>query len=98
MLFSNIFNAEVVYHESEADWSCVVFPETGGVDDFVVAVFGEALFMQFIGQNTGLGEAIHCSTNFRINIAVFDFIAEVILVDDVVWDDFDWYSHVFVTV
>ena len=43
MFFSNIFDAEVIDNKSEADWTCRVLPETRGVDDFVVAVFGEAL-------------------------------------------------------
>ena len=44
VLFSNILNSKIVDNESEADWSCSVFPEARGVDDFVVSVFGEALF------------------------------------------------------
>ena len=98
MLFSNILNAEIVDNESEADWSCSVFPETRGVDDFIVAVFGEVLFQQFVGQYTGLGEAIHGARNFHINASVFDFITEEILVNDVVREDLDWNPHVFITV
>ena len=77
MLFSNILNAEIVDNESEADWSCSVFPETRGVDDFVVAVFCEALFEQFVGQYTGLGEAIHGAANLHTDVAVFDLIADI---------------------
>ena len=43
MLFSNIFDAEIIDNKSEADWTCCVLPETRGVDDFVIAVFGMVL-------------------------------------------------------
>ena len=43
MLFSNIFDTEIIDNKSEADGTCCVFPETRGVDDLVIAVFGEPL-------------------------------------------------------
>lgn len=49
MFFADVFDAEVVDNESEAYRSGNVFPEAWGVDDFVVAVLGEALLEQFVG-------------------------------------------------
>ena len=45
-----------------------------------------------------MGEAIHGSSNFHINVSVFDFVVKVILVNYVVWDGLDWNSHVFIPV
>ena len=68
------------------------------MDDLIVTVFGKALFEEFVGQYASLGEAIHCPSNPHINIAIFGFVVEMILVIDVGWDDLKRYAPVFVTV
>ena len=37
-------------------------------------------------------------TNFHINIAILDFIAELVLVNNVVRDDFYGHSHIFIAI
>lgn len=75
-----------------------MLPQAGCVGYFVVAVFGEALLEELVGQNTSLGEAIHCSSDLHVNKTVFGFSSEIILIDDVGRDDLKRDAHVFVSV
>ena len=49
MLFTNIFDAEVINDECKANGAGDMLPQAWCVIDFVVAMFGKALFEEFVG-------------------------------------------------
>ena len=50
MLFSDIFDTEVIYDEGKTDGTGDVFPQAWGVGYFVVPMLGEALGEELVGE------------------------------------------------
>ena len=65
------FDAEVVDDKTEDDAEPHVPPETRGVLVLVVPFFGEALVKELVGEDAGLGEAIHPLLDFDVYPSVF---------------------------
>ncbi len=65
------FDAEVVDNKTEDDAAPHVPPEARCVLALVVPFFGEALFKELVGEDAGLGEAIHPLLDFDVYPSVF---------------------------
>ncbi len=54
----------------------------------VVTLFGQSLFEELVGDDAGLGEAVHAIANFRIDPSfVINPVPEVVFDDDLFGDD-----------
>ena len=70
MLLANVFDSEIVDDERELHRAPRVFPETGDARALEVTLVVEALFEKLLGQNAGLGEAVHALSHFDIDKTV----------------------------
>ncbi len=50
MFFASIFHAKVIDNQCELYWACVVFPKATYQLAFLVSVFVETFFEEFVGQ------------------------------------------------
>jgi hypothetical protein len=90
------FYPEVVNYEAENDTAPDVTPESWRVLALVVSLFGESLLEELVGDDAGLGEAIHPFSNFDIDPSfVIDQVAEVVFDGDFFGDDVESEAHVF---
>ena len=64
---------------------------------FVVTMWPEAGFEEFVGQDSSLWEAIDSFTYFNINIAIEGMGIEIILVNYVLGKGTEWDLHVFIS-
>lgn len=92
----DILNAKVVNNQREGDGTSLVFEETGCVFRLVVARGREMFDEPIVGNFAGLWEAIHAFTNLDVNVAIVDFVREVVLVHDCFGYEVDWDAHVLV--
>jgi hypothetical protein len=64
-------------------------PEARSVLALVINPFGQSLFEELVGDDAGLGEAIHAIANFDIDPSVVvDQVPEVVFFDDLIRDEF----------
>ena len=62
-----------------------MYPETRGSFALVLTLCDEALFGYLLVDKPGLGDAVHASSNFDIDVTVFgDFGGKFLVLDDVV--------------
>ena len=92
---ADIFDAEVVDDETEGDGTGVVTEEAGCVFAWVVAGLGKVCDEAFMGDDAGLGEAVHAFADFDHDGAVVDEVVEFILFHDDVGNGAGWDAHVF---
>jgi hypothetical protein len=62
MLFANILNLEVVYHQGEPVGMPIVFPKSGDELALAIPMFVETLFKEFIGDEAGVWKSYMPST------------------------------------
>ena len=98
MLIAHTLNSEVIHNKGELNRLPGVGPETGSVGSLVAAMLGEALGQEFVGQDPRLGRAAHTLLDLHKNVTCVDEELEVLLVDDLLRDEFDVHFHVFETV
>jgi hypothetical protein len=90
------FYPEIVDDEAENDTLPDVTPEARSVLALVVALFGQSLFEELVGNDAGLGEAVHSFSNFNVDPSfVIDQVPEVVFYDDFFRDDVESEAHVF---
>ena len=91
------FYPKIVDDEAENDTSPDVMPEARSVLALVVALFGQSLFEELVGNDdAGLGEAVHSFSNFNVDpFFVIDQVLEVVFYDDFFRDDVESEAHVF---
>ena len=63
--------SEIVDNETKDDVVPYVPPEAGGVLALVVPFLCKALFEELVGEDAGLGEAIHSFSNFNVYPTIF---------------------------
>ena len=74
-----------------------MFPEAGGEVALAVASPVEALLQEAVGNQAGLGKAVHSSTDLNVHISIKgDHVGQSILVHDVVGEIAQFEPHVFV--
>jgi hypothetical protein len=62
----------------------------------VVTLFGQSLFEELVGNDAGLGEAVHAFSNFDIYPSLFvDQVPEVVFYNNLFGDDLESEAHVF---
>jgi len=90
------FYPEIVDDEAENYIMPDVTPEAPCVLALVVTPFGQSLFEELVGDDAGLGEAVHAFSNFDIDPSVVvDQVPDVVFDDDLVRDDLESEAHVF---
>jgi len=90
------FYPKIIDDEAENYATPDVSPEARSVLALVVTLFGQSLFEELVGDNAGLGEAIHAFANFNIDSSfVVDQVLEVVFDDDLFGDDVESEAHVF---
>jgi hypothetical protein len=88
-MFSNVLDAEVVNDEGEQDGTPFVAPEALWVLASVISMWCEAFRKEIVGNDTSLWESIHAAGDADVDIAFLDKGHEVVLVDDLLRNDFD---------
>ena len=83
------FYSEIVNNKADNYAAPDMTPEARSVLALVITPFGQLLFEELVGDDAGLGEAIHALTNFDIDPSVVvDQVPEVVFFDDLVRDEF----------
>ena len=83
MFSADIFNPNIVNDKGKMDTAGVGLPESMCVTDGAVAVFGEVLLKKLLGDDAGLGKAVHTFSYFHVDPAFFiNNIAKVVSEDD----------------
>ena len=72
--------------------------EAWGVGLLVVAMFAKSFLEEFVGKDTGLGKAIHAFADFNVDVVLVNLLLQLIMVNDVWWEQGDRHVHVFVAV
>ena len=71
-------------------------PEARSVLALAVTLFGKSLLEELVGNDAGLGEAVHSFPNFDVDPSVFvNQVPEVVFYDDLFRDDVESEAHVF---
>ena len=87
MLFSNVFNAEVIDHKGEVDRASFVGPQRRCQLLRMIPKFGKVLGESVVGNPSGLFEAGHAFSYLHIYPAIgCGDGMEFVLVDDLVWE------------
>jgi len=90
------FYPKIVDDEAENCTTPDVTPEARCVLALVVTSFEHSLFEELVGNDAGLGEAVHAFLNFDIDPSIIvDQVPEVVFDDDLVRDDLELEVHVF---
>ncbi len=97
MLFQGRCKVVHVIHVKAENYAAPdMTPEARSVLALVITPFGQSLFEELVGNDAGLGEAIHAFTNLDIDPSVIvDQVPEVVFFDDLVRDEFESEAHVF---
>ena len=98
MFLANVFYTKIIDNQCEADRARDVFPQAWGVGNFIVTMFCLALLEEPVSKDACLGQSIHCSSNFHIDITIFCFFTKIVLLDNMLLDILQWHSHVFIPV
>ena len=81
---------KIVNNEAENYPMPDVTPEARSVLALVVTPFGQSLFEELVGNDAGLGEAVHAFSNFDIDPSVvIDQVPEIVFDDDLIRDDLE---------
>jgi hypothetical protein len=87
MFFANVFDAEIINNQCELYGSCVVLPKSGYQFAFLVFVFVEVFFEEFVGQESCLKEAVHAALGSDVDASIFSgFLFEFAFSDDIIGD------------
>jgi hypothetical protein len=89
VVFTNVFDAKVVDNKGELDGTGLVFPKAWCVVGWDVAECSQVFSQFVVGDDAGLGEAVRAFVDLGVNIPVVNEGEEVVLVDDLFWDDVD---------
>jgi len=88
--------SKIIDNEAENDAAPDVTPEARNVLALVVTFFGKSLLEELVGNDAGLGEAVHSFPNFDVDPSVFvNLVPEDVFYDDLLRDDVESEAHVF---
>jgi hypothetical protein len=83
MFLANLLDAKIIYNQCELYGSCVVLSKSRYRFAFLLSVFAEMFFEEFIGQLSCLREAIHAPLGFDVDASIFGgFLSELVFSDD----------------
>jgi hypothetical protein len=97
--FVDVLHAKIVNDQGEADWVPFVAPVSRAYFALSVACFVELFGEEVLGNDAGLREAVHSSSYFAENVAIYiHFVMEFVFLNDILWEEFSFHSEVFKTV
>jgi hypothetical protein len=95
----DVLHSKVVNNKGEADWAPIVTPISWCDLALLVPCLVEALGEEVLSNNASLREAIHPALHFAENVAIcVRFVMESVFIDDVLGEQFQFYSEVLVPV
>ncbi len=95
----DVLHSKVVNNEGEADWAPIMTPISWCDLALLVPCLVEALGEEVLSNNAGLKEAIHPVSHFVENVAIcVRFVMESVFIDDVLGEQSQFHSEVFVPV
>ena len=98
ILFANIFDEKVVDDKGEGDVTRCMLPKGRGARDRCISKLDEVDFKPVIGNADVLFETRHAFADLHIDPAVgADEAAQVVLFDDLVWEEIQDEFHVLVS-
>ncbi len=90
------FYSKIIEDKAENDAAPDVMPEAGSVLALVVTFFKKLFLNDLVGNDAGLGEAVHSFPNFDVDPSVVvNQVPEVVFYDDLLRDDVELEVHVF---
>ena len=98
MLFANVFDAEVIHNEEEADWVPLVVPKAGSVSYGGVTIVAQEADELIFGEYARLWKAVHAMAYFSVDFAFVDDGVKIVRVKYFQWDEVDWDEHIFIVV
>ena len=95
----DVLHSKVIDNEGEADWAPIVMPISWCDLALSVPCLVDVLGEEILSNNAGLKEAIHPALHFTENVAIcIRFVTESVFIDDVLGEQFRFYSEVLVPV
>ncbi len=79
---ANVLDSKVVDDESKHDGAPFVAPEPGGGGCLIVVEFGKAVLEEFFGKDACLGETVHATAHFKVDLGVTSKLIELVLVNE----------------
>ena len=87
---------KVVCHWSEGDGPCLVEEQSRSVFGRTASTLGEVVFELGVGKLVRLTETMDCSSDLNADTAIgCNFVGEVVLINDLLWDVFQGHFHAF---
>ena len=83
---ANVLDGKAVDNECKHDRALFVVPEPGGGCCLVVVEFGKAVSEEFVGKDACLGETLHATTHFEVDLGVTGKLIEFVLVNEFLGD------------
>ena len=90
---SNKFDAKVINYKCEHNWLPYMSPEPWHELVGMVLVSAHVLHKQVIGDSICNRNSIHSAFDTDIDPFVAHHVVEIVLVNDFLWDHFDWQTH-----
>ena len=99
ILLSLMADTKVVDNQTEGDGSCFVEEQPWGMVGRVTAMFGKVLFELVVCKFACLSETMDGTHDLNVNTAIrCNFVFELTLVDDLLWDVFEVHFHALAAV
>jgi hypothetical protein len=83
---ANVFNGKVINDECKHDRVPLVAPETGGGGCLIVVEFVKAVSEEIVSKDACLGETLHATTHFEVDLGVTGKLIEFVLVNEFLGD------------
>jgi hypothetical protein len=85
ILLLNVFHSKFIDDQTEADGLHVVLPQTGSCLALAVTMPHKPLLEKFLGNDAGLGQAVHSLADLAIDEPVgCGNQSEIVVLDDIV--------------
>ena len=68
--FANVLYSKIIYANSEGNWASCVIPKAWYKCVLTVAFCIESLFQQLLGKESRLGESVHSTLDFNVDVSV----------------------------
>ncbi len=86
MGIADILDGKVVDNECKHDGAPFVAPEPRGGGCLLVVKFGKAVLEEFVGKDACLGETVHATAHFKVDLGVTGKLVEFVLVSEFLGD------------
>ena len=87
-------HSKIINYQAEHDGATHVAVEVRSELTFVVSMLVKSLLENLVGQDACFRKSIHVHLDFEIDTIVVVDIAQVVFLDDIIWQDINLHLHV----